>query len=125
MLLKKTVALFVSCFLFAGFAACDSGGTSISSLCSKSCSQYETCYPEDFNDEYASMAECRSECEDESAQVQQQISSECWSAQKNLFKCTSNLSCSDVEAYWEEETADYPCAKYDDAVEDACADDWN
>ena len=93
----------------------------IDRLCSAECRQLQSCEPEFFD--YNSIGQCERECQDDSAPILLLAGSaleSCLRAELALWECTANLSCADLDRYWESPSGDYPCRQEEDRTERAC-----
>lgn len=127
-MLKKIMVPLLSCVVFSGFVGCGGDGASVGSICSNWCKLVERCYPGEFYDYYMSVNECREACIDEFDFLKKDpdITDACYNAEKKLANCVSKLSCSELDDYFDEPYANYPCAQYDRDAERECGwDSWD
>ncbi len=124
-MLKKIMVPLLSCVIFSGFVGCGGDDLSEGSICSRWCKLFERCEPEQFSAFFGTVNQCRELCiEDwEEFKNDPDITDECYEAEKKLLNCVSKLSCSELDDYYEEPYANYPCAKYDRDVDLKC--DWD
>jgi hypothetical protein len=83
------------------------------------CLLQEQCSDEDFYGYYNSAEECTGEIL-ETTQWSKTISNDCYIAIKSLINCMSNLSCAQLDSYYYIATPDYPCAYYEQSIDQAC-----
>jgi hypothetical protein len=103
----------------------DNGSNSVADLCDEDCDQYENCYKADFEQEYESMAACKTECTEEYEPLYEEWGAPCAELDEKLWTCIVGLSCSKRELFDDSEPFedDYPCDDEDEAFTEECDSD--
>ena len=90
-------AMALSALLGGAAAGCS---PTAASVCKDACEQYEECNAADFQNQYASQADCRADCEAEYASIRSQSTEACYDAFLDASDCAANLSCSELVSWY-------------------------